>query len=728
MMFIKYLSVFFLVISCGVERLNFRSAKQDVVTDKSDAFHLQSEETIGPVTASDYAEEHAVNGQMSLSSSDLEFGRADGWQGQAEQISGLLFNNIVIPAGASITEAFIEFTADESNSGSISIDIFAELNVDPDQFSSASSNISGRSKTEGKVTWTPGAWSTSQVYKSPDLSVLVQELVNQEGWQAGNPMAFILQRTALGPTSRRVAETTPTLVISYSLEDSNQSPEPGPQNLDVTLEAESGILNKVVAASNFSGASGGRFADFQGTNASVKWNEQLPAGTYEVRVRYGGGRTRAATLIVNNQFKFDLELRENSERNWAQWETEVLEITVNEPIQSLEVNSEDKSTGPNLDNIRVISKSISAPAPQEECTDTLQGGEGLGVGEYICNGSYSFGLQQVNSNKFLVILNEQSVVKSLQINDDAKTLEMQSDGNLVVYNDCASPRWASATHRDNRGAHLEIRGDGNVMVMNNGQIKFNFAESDGTGPINRDPSCDGNNPGDNPPNQGDGFAHSHSGGGEIKDTSGYFTWNNLRVDYTSKGALKNGGILNRSSDAEAGDYEIVAFGASHGGGNEWKDEYFDESLMLGQGFIGLGVKGEKDKKVAMWVRKNSGQSQIRVPDRVRAYAFLFLSGEGLNINLNQLSANTVRSSGTTYTVPAGGSGLNILSYFSDDPVELKNYGSGALLYQEWGFGDADGFHMILYRPGTQLPSSMPVTNYDPVGKQYVGITGNFKRQ
>ena len=40
--------------------------------------------------------------------------------------------------------------------------------------------------------------------------------------------------------------------------------------------------------------------------------------------------------------------------------------------------------------------------------------------------------------------------------------------------------------------------------------------------------------------------------------------------------------------------------------------------MLRQGFTPIGVRGEKDKKVEMWLRKNIGQSFIDIPNDARA--------------------------------------------------------------------------------------------------------------
>ncbi|NRA46427.1 MAG: metallophosphoesterase [Oligoflexales bacterium] len=226
-----------------------------------------------------------------------------------------------------------------------------------------------------------------------------------------------------------------------------------------------------------------------------------------------------------------------------------------------------------------------------------------------------------------------------------------------------------------------------------------------------------------PPTE-DPFFHSHEGAGRVSQTNGYFEWEGQRFNYNSKGGLTSGG--NVSTPARTGDHEIVSFGASHGGGNTLKDEYFDEDMMLDQDFTPILVRGEKDKKVEMWIRKNSGQRSINIPRDARAYTFLVLETRSMGIDLQLLDANSVRSAGSPYTVPAvSQNGLKVLSYFSDDTVEITGIGDGALAYQEYGFGDGDGFAVSLYRPGLGQPSRVTINNLDPMGRQYVGINAVF---
>ncbi|NNC96005.1 MAG: T9SS type A sorting domain-containing protein [Chitinophagales bacterium] len=136
---------------------------------------------------SDDAEEDIGDGgSMDLTSIDLDLSE----DGGSSTIIGLRFQNINIPQGAIIDSAFIIFTARSDESGSTTLNIQAE-NVDSAvTYSNTNSDVSSRSYTSS-VSWTntPG-WNDDDVYTSPDLTSIVQQVINRPGWQSGNPLAF----------------------------------------------------------------------------------------------------------------------------------------------------------------------------------------------------------------------------------------------------------------------------------------------------------------------------------------------------------------------------------------------------------------------------------------------------------------------------------------------------------------------------------------------------------
>ena len=67
----------------------------------------------------DDAEEETSNGSIDIESSDLEMA----FDGSNEQIIGMRFNNINIPSYATVTHAYIQFTVDETDSGTTNLTI-----------------------------------------------------------------------------------------------------------------------------------------------------------------------------------------------------------------------------------------------------------------------------------------------------------------------------------------------------------------------------------------------------------------------------------------------------------------------------------------------------------------------------------------------------------------------------------------------------------------------------
>lgn len=142
--------------------------------------------------ADDDVEEELSDGDMSLGSSDMEIG--DDPSSTGGQVVGLRFNGLQIPPGATISNAYIEFETDETDSIATSVSIMGQLVDNAPAFSSADYNLSSRAQTNDTVAWNNiAAWSTiSEKHQTPNLAAIVQELVNQSGWTAGNSMVFII--------------------------------------------------------------------------------------------------------------------------------------------------------------------------------------------------------------------------------------------------------------------------------------------------------------------------------------------------------------------------------------------------------------------------------------------------------------------------------------------------------------------------------------------------------
>jgi hypothetical protein len=152
---------------------------------------------------SDDAEENVATGATSTTSTDLQMTTA----GTARQLVGMRFANLAIPPGSLITKAYVQFEVDEVSTGAASLRIRGQAANDALTFTKTSGNISSRARTTASVAWLPRSWPTVQVHgvsqRTPDLSRIIQEIVDRPGWVSGNALALIVSGTG-----RRTAESS----------------------------------------------------------------------------------------------------------------------------------------------------------------------------------------------------------------------------------------------------------------------------------------------------------------------------------------------------------------------------------------------------------------------------------------------------------------------------------------------------------------------------------------
>lgn len=170
------------------------------------ATHLSADTIARTIIASaDDAEEDITGpdaGNVRRTSSDLEIGNENG----ILQWVGLRFQEIVIPPGSTINSATIRFTGAETDVGNLIIPIFGELSLEPDEFADETP-ITGRDLTSSSVMWDIDPWFPGDFGPNTttvDLSTIVQEIIDQEGWSSSTSVVFILQNDPMD-TSERLA-------------------------------------------------------------------------------------------------------------------------------------------------------------------------------------------------------------------------------------------------------------------------------------------------------------------------------------------------------------------------------------------------------------------------------------------------------------------------------------------------------------------------------------------
>ena len=159
-----------------------------------------------------------VPGWVGINSSDVEMGQEDAGgaangcmegvpcEAANPMIAGFRFLDIPIPNGAAVSDAWIQFTVKQpdKNDFAANFKITGELTPNAVTFEQSPDgmgtfNISSRTRTSNTVDWTPDPWlatgDAGPAQRTPNISSLVQEIVNQDLWAAGNAMVFIVDGT-----------------------------------------------------------------------------------------------------------------------------------------------------------------------------------------------------------------------------------------------------------------------------------------------------------------------------------------------------------------------------------------------------------------------------------------------------------------------------------------------------------------------------------------------------
>ena len=147
--------------------------------------------------ANDDAEENLNDNSIDLGSSDLELGN----EGEGNpQLVGMRFANVNVPQGATVLSASLQFTVDEGDrdSGPTDLTITGELTSNALAFTATAGDITSRGQTTAAAAWNSVApWDTdghvTAAQRSPDIASVVQEIVDQPGWAAGNALVILIQ-------------------------------------------------------------------------------------------------------------------------------------------------------------------------------------------------------------------------------------------------------------------------------------------------------------------------------------------------------------------------------------------------------------------------------------------------------------------------------------------------------------------------------------------------------
>ena len=170
------------------ERVEFTGSAAPAPTQSSSSANSLS---IGIKSGSDDAEQDSRRGSVYNGYDEVYLGNSGGWY------TGFRFEGVNIPEGVTVTNAYIQFTAYSTGSGTTTLSIYGEDDDDPYTFGYSRYDISRRPRTSQSVYWNVSPWYTvgeaGPAQQTPNLKNIVQEIVNRSDWDSGDDLAFILE-------------------------------------------------------------------------------------------------------------------------------------------------------------------------------------------------------------------------------------------------------------------------------------------------------------------------------------------------------------------------------------------------------------------------------------------------------------------------------------------------------------------------------------------------------
>ncbi len=257
-----------------------------------------------PVSSDDAEQEN--DAMDALDDDDIDAG----WEGEPDDqnilTAGFRFQNVTVPPGAVIEEAYIEVVSHEAKTAEdvALINIVGEA-ADNAETYTLDALITDRPETNAKVLWTVdeewGLWTTHQ---TADISSIIQEIVNRPGWQSGNALAIMLKGTdEQGPSDmenaremeafenisdpedggdgKRHPERVPKLIIRYNQVSSVEETIIGHELLNVYPNPAHGKLNM-----EFNALGEADIFIYNNTGELVMQERTAPSKTVELDVRH----------------------------------------------------------------------------------------------------------------------------------------------------------------------------------------------------------------------------------------------------------------------------------------------------------------------------------------------------------------------------------------------------------------------------------------------------------
>jgi hypothetical protein len=243
--------------------------------------------------ADDY-EQYVPSGDMDSGSSDLEI--TEEGDPASNQLIGLRFNGVLVPQGANITNAYVQFHVDEvdvpgdNRPGTKFLRGEAVDNAAP--FLDVDNDMSSRPTTSAEASWDWPEWLTEHEegpdQRTSDIAAVIQEIVDRPGWSPGNSLVLII--TGSGENTAEAFEgesdAAALLHIEFSTKFASSPTPPDGEMYEDTwaslgwVAGETAVTHDVYLSDNFDDVNDGAAAALQGNQATTSFIVGFPGMPY----------------------------------------------------------------------------------------------------------------------------------------------------------------------------------------------------------------------------------------------------------------------------------------------------------------------------------------------------------------------------------------------------------------------------------------------------------------
>jgi len=143
-----------------------------------------------PLITNDDCYVSETDGTIALGTGNLLFGNMTA----QSRNCGVRFRSVQVPAGATISSAFVRFTSGANDAGTVcNAIVYGERDDEPAAFSTFA-DFQGRARTTNGIAWNGiAAWTAGNTYDTPDIADIVQEIVNLGAWAQGDDIVIFVE-------------------------------------------------------------------------------------------------------------------------------------------------------------------------------------------------------------------------------------------------------------------------------------------------------------------------------------------------------------------------------------------------------------------------------------------------------------------------------------------------------------------------------------------------------